>query len=181
MRRSAVKLSNKDARKRGLRVESFGLKSQPDVLVVPKFKGETVTVKNKSINYTSNEGVRIQRLELPPVRHDTLANFFEDLKKIDIHKIERDFPDYKIGVRFFTGRTVLFSPSQLKYMLNKINAYDTVVSAHGRKNTSEVIRNIELILVPNGDDNKWYEAKNAAKDKKRAASFMKASERKRHR
>lgn len=162
VRRSEIDISNKEARKRGLRAVPAEPRTER-MVVVPKFKGETVRARNRSLEYSSPEGTRIQRLELPPVRHDTLGNFFTDLKKININKLEKDFPGYQIGVRFYSGRTVLFSPKQLKYMLNKINAYDTVVGAHGRKQTADVIRNIELILVPRADAETWYAEKRRKK------------------
>lgn len=154
IRANEVALTTRESAKRGLRRVRTA-KADAPVIIVPKFKGETVRVRNKSLEFISSEGTRIQRLELPPLRHNTIDNFFTDLRKIDINKLEKDFPGYQIGARFFSGRTVLYSFSQLKRLLNNLQTYDTVVAAHGRKQTAEVIRNIELILVPRTDRAEW--------------------------
>lgn len=96
------------------------------------------------------------------MRHDSIRHFFADLRKATkVKQLEKKYPGYKVGIRFFNNRTVLYEWSQIHMLLNTVNTYDTVVAAHGRKQTAEVIRNIELIKVPLPQEPEWYAGKRA--------------------
>lgn len=144
----AVNLTQAEAVKRNFQVAApIGLKRK---IIVPHFPSEKVEVKGGSIQFSSAEGIR--RLELPSVRTDTVRHFISDLKRSKVR-----LPDRRKGevfaARFFTGRTQTYT--SLHDLLDQLNVYDSVVAAHGRKQTAEVIRNIEILTIPKADKETW--------------------------
>lgn len=158
---SRLNLTQRDAIARNLQVaRPIGLEPR---VIVPHFKGETVKAKSGSIEYSSPEGIR--RLELPRVRTDTVGHFFGDLKRSKTKLPQPNKNEY-FAARFFNGRTQLFS--NVRDLLNTLNTYDSVVMAHGRKQTAEVIRNIEILRIPRSDKQTWFDLKKQDRIKPRA-------------
>lgn len=155
LKKTRLNLTIKEARKRNLQVVGSGPNAR---VIIPHFSGEKVKIKGRNIEYESVEGIR--RLELPPVRTESLGLFFKDLKASNVK-----LPDKRRGelfaARFFTGRTQTFE--SLRELLNTLNVYDSVISAHGRKQTMEVIRNIEIFHMPEADQPVWAKLKREGK------------------
>lgn len=131
----------------------------PQRVIVPKFPDEKVRVRAGSIDYVSQEGIR--RLELPKLRTDQgVQGFLRDLKR---HKIK--IPDTRKGqvfaARFKSGRTTTFS--SLRQLIAKLQTYDAVKAAptKGVAFNNDILRNIEIITMPDTRDSKraWNKAK----------------------
>jgi len=147
-----LNLTEREAIKRNFQISKpIGL---PAKLIVRHFPEEKVSAERGNIKYSSPEGIR--RLELPKVRTDTLGHFFSDLKKSKV-KLPDTRKGEVFGARYGTGRTQTFT--SLRELLNTLNTYDSIVRAHGRKQTAEELRNIEILTIPVGEKSEWNRLK----------------------
>lgn len=147
-----LNLTEREAIKRNFQISKpRGLATK---IIVPHFPEEKVSAVGGNIKYSSPEGIR--RLELPPVRTDTARNFFKDLKASKV-KLPDNIKGQVFAARFYSGRTQTYS--SLRHLLSDLNVYDSVVAAHGRKQTADVLRNIEIFTIPANEKQIWNQQK----------------------
>jgi hypothetical protein len=129
-------------------------------VIVQHFKGHKVTVKKGAIERTDLQNM--SRIELPAYRTgETLPQYFARLKRMKL------FPDLKAGEqfggRFFDGRTRMYSSPQ--DLINKVQSYESVRRAKNMRDSMEIIRNFEIVVVH--DRPAWSAARKEAINRRR--------------